>query len=63
MLQQFGVTTAIRYLIAAMFAVAIYKGFNGDWSAMSDKVIEIVMRGAQVITDIWNQVFGSDKKA
>ena len=62
MLRALGITSLLRWFVFAVIGVAIYKGFNGDHMAIANTGWQVVLKGADFVTSIFNQVAATQAK-
>lgn len=58
MLRSLGLHAALKWFVIACVVVALWRGFNGDLGAIADTLWSWVVRGADVLTSIWQQIQG-----
>lgn len=58
MLRSLGIHTAMKWFVITVVAVAIWRGFDGDLGAIASTVWSWVIRGADLLTNVWHQVQG-----
>lgn len=56
MMRSLGVTSALRWFLVAIVALAIWRGFEGDLGAIATTLWSWIERGAEVVTMIWNEI-------
>lgn len=56
MLRSLGITSIIKWFIIACVGLAIWKSYNGDIGAIVNAIWGWIQRGAEVVTNIWNEV-------
>lgn len=56
MLRSLGIMTAAKWFVIACIGLAVWRGFNGDLGAIVDSIWGYIQTGADVATNIWNEV-------
>jgi len=56
MLRSLGVFTLLKWFAVACVLLAIWRGFEGDLGAIAETVWAWLLYGADVVTNIWNQI-------
>ena len=56
MLRSLGIFSLIKWFLVACVLLAIWRGFDGDIGAIVDTVIDYIQKGADIVTQLWNEV-------
>jgi hypothetical protein len=61
MLRSLGIGRLLSFAVLAMVLLAVWKANNGDLSSIAAAIWEVLNRGADVVTTLWDSFVSSGK--